>query len=413
MSTNSSNKKNVLLVFGALAIVLVAVFVIWRPPSLRTEDASGAIGSVQKHHEPQIQPQDVVLGDEQAKQDQAIVFGDGLNDAAKLQSISAEFGAIAASRDNARVTAASKDLASHDEALQARYSKYAAAFVQAANRVASRSADAKLQSDVKELGTKLSEFDGVIVAGMRANAMTEMNARMGLIVVICNKLGMLSGSGLGTLGAVLQSRGPEAAARINEAADALESRQDAARMASISDELQSITAQSKLMAQTQNRCASKTLDAKELNSISADLAQNAIDLETRSLNNLATRMNNEAELGVKLAALDAQLNAKTANVNMAAMSANKNDNISAAAGRLNAALAGAKADYAARNAASITLAAQALQAHEAASRAASRSDANRAAYANVQAAMRGLASRPEINARLDSMLQGRFAAKSN
>ena len=80
MSTNgNSNRKNVLFVFGALAIVLVAVFVIWRPPALHNEDASGAIGSVEKHHEAQITPQDVVLGDEATKQEQAVVYGDMLN----------------------------------------------------------------------------------------------------------------------------------------------------------------------------------------------------------------------------------------------------------------------------------------------------------------------------------------------
>ena len=403
MSTNTGNKKNVLLVFGALAVVLVAVFVIWRPPALRTEDASGAIGAVQKHHQTQITPQDVVLGDEQAKVEQNVEFGDQLNDAAKLQSISAEFGAIAASKaDASRANAAAKNLGDIDAELQARYARYASSFVTAAQRIAARSADAKLQADIADLGTKLN-------TKLNANDMDAMNARMGLIVVICSKLDARGAAEAKVAEAMsaLQSRSPEAASKINAAADSLDSRNAGASLDSIHAALESITMESKAINAAQSRLLAKSADSKVYDSISSGLAQNAVELETRGLNNLAARLGRQVDLGIKLAAIDAQLNAKSASINMASAAANRSDNISAAASRLEASLAGAKADYAAKSASMINLASASLDA-----RMDARSAENRNAYNRALAGARDLAARPEIAARLDAKVQSRFAAKS-
>jgi hypothetical protein len=101
---STENKKKVLLGFGAFAVVLIAVLAIWRPPAFRSEDASGSIGAVQKHHAPQITQQDVILGNETTRHEQQIRYADFLNDAAKLRSISARVTA-----DN--VQTASQDVA--------------------------------------------------------------------------------------------------------------------------------------------------------------------------------------------------------------------------------------------------------------------------------------------------------------
>lgn len=398
---SSTNRKNVLLVFGALAIVLVAVFVIWRPPALHNEDVSGAITPVQKHHEAQIQPQDVVLGDEQTKQTQAVVFGDLVNDSAKLQSISAEFGAIAANRDAARITAASKQLSSHQAELQSRYAQYASNFVQAANRLAAKSNDQKLQADVAELGTKLNA---------QLSDQEALNARLGLLVVIANKLAS-ENLDAAKLSAMMENRAPEAAARLNEAADALQSRQDAAKLSSISAAMQSITMESKLMAQTENKLASQ-----QYASISADLAQSAIELETRGMNNLAQRLNDEAQLGAKLAEIDAQLNAKSANINLASMAGNKADNISMAAQRLNSALASARMDYASRTASMISLGIVITPCcwnQQMDARLGAKLAENKAAFAKSQAAMRELGLRPEVGSRLGAQVESKLNARSN
>jgi hypothetical protein len=397
--TTNSNRKNVLFVFGALAIVLVAVFVIWRPPALHNEDASGAIAPVQKHHEAQITPQDVVLGDEAAKQEQNVVYGDMLNDSAKLQSISAEFGAMAASRvDNNRVTAASKNLASHQADLQARYAKYAGSFVTAASRIAARAEDRKLESDVAELGSRLN-------SKLASSDMDALNAKMASISAVCSKLSSITVAQSKFAGAMdaLQARSPEAASRLNSAADALESRNADASLGSIHSALDAITMQSKSIDAAQSRLAamveSKQADNRAYQSISADFAQSSIQLESRGLNNLASRLNDEAEMGSRLASMTAELGAKAQSINMAsAMASKSSDNISAAASRLNAALASRQAEYAQRAAASINFAQRDL---------ASRQFGNREAASRALAAAHQLGARPEVAARMDSRLASR------
>ena len=90
---STENKKKLLLGFGAFAVVLIAVLAIWRPPAFRSEDASGSIGAVQKHHAPQITEKDVILGDETTRREQQIRYADFLNDAAKLNAIGAKITA--------------------------------------------------------------------------------------------------------------------------------------------------------------------------------------------------------------------------------------------------------------------------------------------------------------------------------
>src|SRR6266487_1877082 len=97
MSTDK--RKKILIVFGGLAVVLVAVIAIVSP-SFKSEDAIGAIGAVQKHRAPQITRTDVILGDEQLRQTQKVAYTDFLNDAAALQNLSRDFSTAAKSNDS-------------------------------------------------------------------------------------------------------------------------------------------------------------------------------------------------------------------------------------------------------------------------------------------------------------------------
>jgi hypothetical protein len=83
---SSENRKKVLLGFGALAVILIVAIALW-PPNFRKEDASGAIGEVQKHRAPQITQKDVVLGNESVRHRQKIRYQDFLADASKLKAI--------------------------------------------------------------------------------------------------------------------------------------------------------------------------------------------------------------------------------------------------------------------------------------------------------------------------------------
>src|SRR5687767_2471693 len=98
---SADKRKQILIVFAGLAVVLVGV-IAYVSPNFRSEDVSGAIGAVQKHREPQIQPQDVVLGDEKVKQEAQVLYADFLNDAAALRNLSVD-AAVAARSAEANV----------------------------------------------------------------------------------------------------------------------------------------------------------------------------------------------------------------------------------------------------------------------------------------------------------------------
>jgi hypothetical protein len=95
---SADKRKTILIVFAGLAVVLVAVIAVVSP-TFRSEDASGAIGAVQKHRAPQITKADVILGDEQTRNEQRVQYVDFLHDAAALQNLSANFSTAARTRN--------------------------------------------------------------------------------------------------------------------------------------------------------------------------------------------------------------------------------------------------------------------------------------------------------------------------
>jgi hypothetical protein len=167
---SSENRKKVLFGFGALVVVLVAAILIW-PSSFRKEDASGAIGEVQKHRAPQIAKSDVVLGNESLKHQQKVLYADFLADGAKLK-------ALGAKPDAAQLSAFSKELGT-------RYLNEVTE-VLAAEEAASRSnpAQARLGVEIAELQGfvrshhELSDADMQQLNVKLADLEKEMNVRM-------------------------------------------------------------------------------------------------------------------------------------------------------------------------------------------------------------------------------------------
>ena len=145
---STENKKKVLLGFGAFAVVLIAVLAIWRPPAFRSEDASGSIGAVQKHHAPQITQQDVILGSETTRHEQQVRYGDFLNDAAKLRALSAKV-------TGNNFEAASRDATSLNAEVASRYRAEANAAVAAAQILARESSNRDAAIAVQELSAIL------------------------------------------------------------------------------------------------------------------------------------------------------------------------------------------------------------------------------------------------------------------
>ena len=163
---STENKKKVLLGFGAFAVVLIAVLAIWRPPAFRSEDASGSIGAVQKHHAPQITQKDVILGDETTKHDQQIRYTDFLDDAAKLHALSAMISAN-------KFDAAAAEIAAMRAEAQQRYNAAANESVEAAKALA-RSENQKMDAEIEGLSAILQS--GHLSDADMANFNTKLEA---------------------------------------------------------------------------------------------------------------------------------------------------------------------------------------------------------------------------------------------
>ncbi|HVS33100.1 MAG TPA: hypothetical protein VMS98_16760 [Thermoanaerobaculia bacterium] len=119
---SAEKRKKILVGFGGTAVVLAAAIAYLSPNfPYRSEDASGAIGAVEKHRQTQITPQDVVLGDEQVKQEQGVLYADYLRDAAQLQNIGAELAAAEQTLELRRLSQAEQALASRGQELNTRF----------------------------------------------------------------------------------------------------------------------------------------------------------------------------------------------------------------------------------------------------------------------------------------------------
>ena len=106
---SADRRRKILIGFGAVAVVLVAAIALVSP-KFKNEDAIGAIGAVQKHRAPQIAQKDVILGDEQTRKHQQLLFSDYLADAATLQNESAAVNSMSKVEAVSRLAATSSDL---------------------------------------------------------------------------------------------------------------------------------------------------------------------------------------------------------------------------------------------------------------------------------------------------------------
>jgi hypothetical protein len=159
MSSNP-NRNKVLLGFSAIVAVLIVAILLW-PANFRKEDASGAIGAVQKHRAPQITQQDVILGGESVKHEQQVLYKDFLADAGKLRSLSAN-------RDVAAARA-------YEAELQMRAMRAARDAAEAASRIN----ESKVQANVAELNKMIANKTQLSNEELQA-----FNRQLGIIAIL-------------------------------------------------------------------------------------------------------------------------------------------------------------------------------------------------------------------------------------
>jgi len=167
---SSENRKKVLLGFGALVVILVAAIALW-PPNFRKEDASGAIGEVQKHRAPQITQKDVVLGNESVKRQQQVLYADFLADATKLKALG---------------HAEQAQLAEFDQQMAARW------LAEAEQVLADEQAAARSQANRKTLDAEMAEAASMIRNHRGQFNAEEMTLANGKLAHIADELNMSS-----------------------------------------------------------------------------------------------------------------------------------------------------------------------------------------------------------------------------
>jgi hypothetical protein len=306
---STENRKKVLLGFGVLAVAVVVALAIWAP-KFRNEEASGAIGAVQKHRAPQITRQDVVLGDEAARRQQKVLYADFLNDAAKLQAASAQLGMMAQrqaeSRDYAAVRKMLDDLSDEAESRYFAYAREALAAVKAMNR-------AELANEIEEAAAVAQR------AELSQIEMEQLNMKL---AHIAEQLEAKAAA----------ARGAKAAHReLAEAVEDLQSRKFAearsnlelaARELNLRAEFDSRSLQAdieyleatalelktvKNVEELIGMMASKAQAENKLADIQMELASQAQRLEARAAKNIQQLFNEDTQMAAMLREMDAQV----------------------------------------------------------------------------------------------------------
>ena len=259
---SADRRKQILLIFGGVAVVLVAViFVV--SPSFKSEDAIGAIGAVQKHRAPQISQKDVILGGEQARQQQTR-YNDFLADATALQSMSASMSTASRAESVSRLAQRSAEVA-------ARYNAAARDQVAAMHQVdgsftLQMDSAARLSSaDIGALNTRLQAEAQSLDATLRSRELKAVEADVaGLAARIDNRAQNVDGV-RATMAAATQSLDARANAAMIRARDEYLS-----AMAKESAVLQSAEEALSTGSRTQSAVQA------ELNSAAQDLAQRSL-----------------------------------------------------------------------------------------------------------------------------------------
>jgi hypothetical protein len=264
------NRTKVLIGFGALAVVLIVAIAFW-PSNFRNEEASGAIGVVQKHHAPQITQKDVILGDEHTRNQQSVLYRDYFADATKLQAISASL----MSRD---VAAANINLASQQllNQLNNDFAVELASAIDAAQMQAKQTANAQLAQEVEALAAQAKADRTLSLADMEALAskfsnIAQAQSKMSDQFALANE----------DLAAALSSRDEQtAASKLHDAEQALANRNVAnVSLADRSEYLSNISLAAKTLSNlnlASEEMASRMKDAEALANAAGQLAHTAL-----------------------------------------------------------------------------------------------------------------------------------------
>lgn len=339
------NRRKALLGFGALAAVLiVAVIVTWPPPYFDKDEATGAIGAVQKHREQQITPQDVVLGDETTRREQKVVFANYLDDAAKLQSISADLASQAAVRSS--LSNADHQLENMAADIQNRFAENLNAALAAMNQLLARDSVGLSAAQLESINAEIAELSAKTSRRINNEEMVALSAQL---ANVSKKLDAASRYGnraameahtlknaeeqLGKAVASLQAVSwrsnkalVDAASQIENASKALEAKSADVAYSNFVDYLGALALEAKKLAAVRSnldaisRLANEEQMASQLKGVSAALANEAYELEAQALENIQKRLVGQSALSAQIRNIDQMVAAANRSVGQHASS---------------------------------------------------------------------------------------------
>lgn len=292
---SAAKRRNILVVFGGVAVLLaVALFFISPNFRYRNEDASGAIGAVQKHRQPQIQATDVVLGSEQVKKDQQLVYLDFLADAAALSAISADLESEAQSVDaRKRLDAAAQSLDARKKDLQVRALDHA---------------DSAMV-EIRKLGTAEAALEAL---DLDAVAVRVRNAAEALEAKSVEHRQLESAEAEVASFASRMNNEQLSLDAANRLQNAIDADNVGSRIRAQADYLEAMSRQNKALDAAGRSLAAlqaQSLDARSFRSVSADLRNEAAALESQALEGMKRNLDSHAAAMDALGRMDAQLNA--------------------------------------------------------------------------------------------------------
>lgn len=340
---SAAKRQGMLLGFGAVAVVLIAA-IAFVSPNFRNEDARGAIGAVEKHRAPQIAQSDVVLGDEQTKQDHQVIYGDFLADAAALQNIAAEIGSASSSVE-ARASVAARSLDARYADLRMRYQEYAMRALAAMEQLGAEEQLGK--AAFTELAARFNDH-------LQAQEMEELGSRL---AAMADQLGVASvddfqARNLAAAAADLESFSWGAQETLNAAPEpsmlqnAFEADNLGLRLRVQAESLEAMAKEAMSLEMASRALQAKSLNAQSLANVSEDLLQQADQLEARAVANM------EETLAAQEATVDALGRfGQTLNVAMQSLNARASDLDARAVQAARTRLAAFEADLGSRSAA--------------------------------------------------------------
>lgn len=325
---SADRRKKILIAFAGLAVVLVAVITVVSP-SFRSEDASGAIGAVQKHRAPQIAKTDVILGNENVRQQQKFLYTDFLADAASLRNAAADvamaaqapesisrFAAVRSSLEvksadlSARaVRAMSEELAGMKAILENADNEFA---LEAKKNMLAEiesltaSVDNKqLQSeDIQALSSQVAAVEAQLEASpccAGSNAAVEMRKLKSVNEAIENRNADGAQAALASFQSDLAAAQANLGAKMQAQTAYIESM--AKEMKSLESASQALSALEAKSAQAENRAST----ANQAAEISNKLVENAKSFEMKALANMKAQSAAAAESAATLAKMSAML----------------------------------------------------------------------------------------------------------